>query len=519
MSRVAAYLVLVALCSSFALAQTHEDDKWIGRSVDGNDLFGYAASAFGNRVIVGAMPQDPGGAAHIYEKDASGAWAEVAMLTPADTSGNQGFGASVALFGDRALVGAPGTGGNTGCAYLFEREPSGAWIPRATFIASDRPLGAQFGTSVSIFGDRVVIGAPMRLAATGSAYVFERDLMGAWHETAILFSVPLIYLRMFGQSVSVFGSRIAVGSRNEGIVHIFEHGGGSSWQITGTFHERDQYSEFGEAVSLVGERVVIGACKEGFSQINGAVYVYALSSAGEWFQEARLVADPGIHSFFGASVSLTGSRVMIGAPGTPVGAEDEAGGAYLFERDANGVWERLARLEASDAVDGAYLGYSVALSAEHAIAGAVHDDERDRYAGAAYLFEAGLGRTYCQPQANSTGAPAVLSAVGNPSVSANKLALETWPIPAEAIGIFLFGTIPVNGPFRDGVRCVAGHILRSAPAVAESNILEWSVDLSSPPFAGSVVPGSTWYIQAWFRDSVDVGGFNTSSALAILFEN
>ncbi len=87
---------------------------------------------------------------------------EVAKLLASDKEADDRFGSSVAISGDRALVGAPfeDTGGSSaGAAYFFEPDGSGAWSEVAKVQASDKEADDQFGFSVAISGDRALVGA------------------------------------------------------------------------------------------------------------------------------------------------------------------------------------------------------------------------------------------------------------------------------------------------------------------------------------------------------------------------
>ena len=110
---------------------------------------------------------------------AGGGWFQQAKLTASDAAGGELFGSSVALDGDTAVVGAnfdSDAGFASGSAYVFVRS-SGAWSQQAKLTASAAAMGDQFGKSVSISGDTVVVGAngddTAAGADAGSAYVFD----------------------------------------------------------------------------------------------------------------------------------------------------------------------------------------------------------------------------------------------------------------------------------------------------------------------------------------------------------
>jgi len=133
---------------------------------------------------------------------ASAASAIGAKLLPRDASAQNVFGASIAVSGNTALVGATtangGPGAGTGAAYVFVKGPTGRWAQQAKLAASD-PAGTakeNFGFSVALDGDTAVIGAPNRGAflgdpfgQVGAAYVFQRSGT-RWSQQAILTLTP-----------------------------------------------------------------------------------------------------------------------------------------------------------------------------------------------------------------------------------------------------------------------------------------------------------------------------------------
>lgn len=125
------------VCAGIASAQGHELARFLAAGGKPEDSFGWAVSISADRILVGAKGDDDqgtrAGAAYLFERRPNGTWAEVTKLLASDGAQFADFGSSVSLSGDRALVGAPGDdrqGANSGSAYLFERQPSGAWTAR-----------------------------------------------------------------------------------------------------------------------------------------------------------------------------------------------------------------------------------------------------------------------------------------------------------------------------------------------------------------------------------------------------
>jgi hypothetical protein len=147
------------------------------------DLFGISTSVSGDTVVVGALKASNAGgtyagSAYVFVRTGT-AWSQQAHLLASDGAAGDLFGASVAVTGDTAVVGAgrddtPG-GIDAGSAYAFQR--SGVtWTERAPIVASGGAGGDIFGCSIAISGDTVVVGAIRDDNAggtdAGAAYVF-----------------------------------------------------------------------------------------------------------------------------------------------------------------------------------------------------------------------------------------------------------------------------------------------------------------------------------------------------------
>ena len=144
------------------------------------------------------------------------------------------------------------------------------------------------------------------------------------------------------------------------------------------------------------------------------------------------------------------------------------------------------------------------------------------YYDAFLLEEDPLGSSYCQSTYNSTGSPARIQAHGSARVEAGIFELEASPVPNQS-GLFFFSAVTNQIPFGNGFRCVGGaganvHRLPLTQGAGASLIHE--VDFDTPPAAQTLVAGSTWNFQAWFRDPMGGGaGFNLSDALTVTFSD
>jgi hypothetical protein len=149
------------------------------------------------------------------------------------------------------------------------------------------------------------------------------------------------------------------------------------------------YIEFGSWVAIEGDVIVIGA-QRGVAggTVGGAAYVFR-RQGNNWSEEAKLTAlDPAYHDFFGSSVSVQGDVVVVGAKeDDPNG--DGSGSAYVFRRDVTtGEWSQQQKLVASDGNAGDNFGRSVAVDGPRVLIGAWLADGDTGTTGAAYLYRA-----------------------------------------------------------------------------------------------------------------------------------
>ncbi|KAH8053980.1 hypothetical protein JL722_9142 [Aureococcus anophagefferens] len=247
------------------------------------------------------------GSAYIFKTSDGGAtWPQVAKLVAPDAEASDRFGYSVAVEGNLVVVGALQDDTYAGSAYAFLTSDGGAtWDQGEKFVADDRAAEDRFGTDVEISGDVVVVGAHTAHTAwrqpTGAAYVFRAtDGRAGWTQEAKLVASDVAANDLFGYAVSIneAGDVIAVGSFLDN-----DHG---SW--------------------------------------SGSAYVFRTTDGGAtWTQAAKLA--PGSENYrFGASLSISGNTLAVGA----YGSDTFTGRAYLFSTTDNGAsWTQDANLQGS----------------------------------------------------------------------------------------------------------------------------------------------------------------------------
>ena len=327
---------------NYAYIYSREGSGWV-QEFD-TTLVNGQASSFGLAIDgdVAVIGDPAGGAeikgvAYVYERQ-DGSWVQTAELSSPSLAFRPRFGYSVDVHDGRILVGAPDDGdvGVREGAVLVFQKTGGTWTQQARFTANDISFGDNFGFSVSLDGDRAVVGAVQdddQGEDSGSAYVFELQ-DEQWTQTAKLRPGANTAGALFGYAVALQGDRVAVGARDEtipgvpgvGAVHTFRQEGGA-WPLLERLTPTASV-QYGYDVHLGADRLVIGSV--------GGADVFGRSSSG-WTQEASPVhpdgptGSDGTSRFFGFSVAVSGQRMIVGAPGEDIPPGTDQGAAYLFD--------------------------------------------------------------------------------------------------------------------------------------------------------------------------------------------
>lgn len=427
----------------------NEVTKIVASDRGADDNFGCAV-AFSDYLIVGALFEDEdangannlaaAGSAYIYERTGfSGAWTQTQKIVASDRAFTDRFGEVVATYGNYAMVSALNedhdeNGGNNmlnaGSVYVYERGSNGTWTEVQKIVNSDRAVNDKFGQSISMYGDFAVISTTQEdedanggatLARAGSAYIFERNSSGTWVEVQKIVAGDRASGDEFGQSVSIFGDYILVGTsyddkdenggnieNDAGSAYLFKRDANGTWNQIQKFvaADRGEFDRFGYSVAVNNDFAMIGSHMDdedenGGNTINnsGSVYMFKNNGDGTWSQSQKLVASTREDDErIGFSVTMSGNLAIAGSQW---GDHDQSGGnmltnagsSYIYELDANGVWNETIKMTASDRDENDLFGTTVAVNGNEIVVGAYLEDEDDNGgntvsgAGSAYIFE------------------------------------------------------------------------------------------------------------------------------------
>jgi len=332
-------------------------------------------------------------------------WIQDAYLKASNGQANDFFGGSVSISGDIIAAGASSEDNSntaiqntdntnpvaddalaisSGAVYVFKRNATtGDWSQDAYLKATNAQAGDRFG-NVSISGDIIAAGASSEdnsntaiqntdntnpaadnalASMSGAVYVFKRNATtGDWSQDAYLKATNAGMYDGFGNSVSIAGDFIAVGS----------------------------FSEANSNTAIQNIDNALPAADNALALDSGAVYVFKRNATtGDWSQDAYLKAsNAGTSDFFGNPVSISGDFIAVGAKtednsntaiqntdNTNPVADDalalSSGAVYVFKRNAStGDWSQDAYLKASNAGTSDYFGKSVSISGDFIAVGA-----------------------------------------------------------------------------------------------------------------------------------------------------
>jgi hypothetical protein len=382
------------------------------------DLFGFSVAIEGDTLVVGAPYEDSNstgvngdqlnnlvensGALYVFTRNA-GIWTQSAYIKASNTGIDDHFGYSVGISADTIVTGARNENSNAtgingdqtdnsfqeaGAAYVFTRN-SGVWSQQAYLKASNTGNADNFGISIAISGDSILVGAYLESSnatgvdgdgiddsafASGAGYVFTR-LDDDWKQRAYLKAINTETGDLFGRSVSISNDLVAIGavgedsnaigvngdfnnnsSNGSGAVYIYQRSSGEDWKYHSYIKSsnNDIYDNFGVSVSVNNSKLVVGSDGEASNATglngnqfdneitgSGAAYVFNFNN-NNWMQQDYVKAsNTGFFNFFGYSVAISDKLLVVGAnqePSNSIGVyanqyndlASQAGAIYVF---------------------------------------------------------------------------------------------------------------------------------------------------------------------------------------------
>jgi hypothetical protein len=318
-----------------------ETQKLTASDGDAGDFFGFSAAIYGDAAIVGAYLDDDNGtksgSAYIYSFDGT-LWRETQKLTASDGDAGDFFGLAVSIDDNTAIVGAKSDDDpyfGSGSAYIFTFNGT-SWRETQKLTASDATAAGEFGQSVAIDGDKAIVGA-LDDQDRGSAYVFTFNGT-RWRETQKLKASDAARDDIFGFSVAISDNKAIVGAPGDddygaftGSAYIYAFDG-TRWREKQKLTASDAaFGSFGISVAIKGSTVIIGARTDDDNGGNsGSAYLYTFDGSS-WTETRKLLASDGtIGDDLGYTVAIGDDTAIVGAPGDDENGSS-SGSAYVFQ--------------------------------------------------------------------------------------------------------------------------------------------------------------------------------------------
>jgi hypothetical protein len=499
--------------------------------------FGRSLDIDGSWMVVGASfhqgplpPANPvtEGRVYVFHR-VGGIWLEDAVLTAPDSHLGDGFGWKVVLDTGRLFVGGIANnaqGERAGKVYQFERS-AGQWQLTHEILGSDTEAGDHFGASLAVDGDRLVVGAPLEgfghLLDWGKVYIFDFG-QGAWSQSDSFAPVGTDRNDWVGYTVALEGDRALVGSYaddtptvDSGSAWIYKLGP-NGWEASAQLipNDPEPYAHFSVSLMLKGARAFVGAHRAGQSGVSdegrGVIYVFEETSQG-WVQTERLA--PGFLNN-GAILGLDMALAADGSLWSGAAGYDQGRGAALQWSDATYLPRGTFVHEGLPVMSG--LGIAVAVDGDLVALGApVIGQAGPGQSGRVFLLDPQLGdrrRVLCDEQD-------LLWIDGSLNLSQDDLTLYAHGLPANQFGFIFYGGYSAPIPLQAGDLCVSGPRFRLPGFLTgATGDLFQTVDLSTAPAGfgpGQLQAGSTWSFQAWVREPASPNGSRFSAALELRF--
>lgn len=316
--------------------------KLYSNDADSNDNFGFTLSADMDYLIIGAPGDDEkgenSGAAYSFKLIDSN-YIQLQKISTDDLSEGDNFGISVSLdertFGTNYFIaGAPKkviNGVQSGAAYIFSRDSDNLFWTQNKKLAPFDTLHltqAEFGYSVSIWGQSVLIGAPGddSLETDAGAIYYLWMNLGEWLAKEKGISFSSFSGNRFGHCVKLTFEHAMVGEPgsdlNSGAAYLFKNTivYGLYFLKKITPNDRAQNDKFGFSLDIFDRiwgtvSVIASPWKRNNDSSQGAVYYFNSDYLGYTTQPFKVVPKDGfINELFGYDIAVAEDRVAVGAP-------------------------------------------------------------------------------------------------------------------------------------------------------------------------------------------------------------
>ncbi len=351
------------------------------------DRFGTSIAAYENILVIGARGPDSG-VVYVFERSESDWNLKTILKAPNSYPGDQ-FGNAVDIQDTTIIIAAKGED-ESGLVYIFSKKDStnnsdnsdntnntdNAWKFEALLKAPNEEAGDQFGESLAIHENRIVVGSTSEdcnsvLSVNGDNYFISDDNNSAKGSGAV-------YVYYKNDTEWIFEAYLKA-PNNEA-----EDGFGKSVDI---YQDTIVVGAWGEDSNRTSIETQVTITENNQAESSGAAYAYRLIE-GNWIFEAFIKASNASQGDgFGNSVSIYNNTLVIGARGEDGGQSNVfigtnyvddntasgAGAAYIFNRTAS-LWTQTAVLKSPNTTKGDAFGQSVSIYNNTIIIGSDQED-------------------------------------------------------------------------------------------------------------------------------------------------
>jgi hypothetical protein len=296
--------------------------------------FGYRIALDGDLLAIGdpnftADGNQDQGSVFIYERSGT-TWTLIETLTSPhnmtydDRGQSQYFGLSVSINQNTLAVGAGGKDNYSGAAYVYVYG-AGAWTLEERILGSG-VINEQLGASVAVNGDNLLIGVPYRDSTSGASTFVDSGMVEYWNRSGGSWSHPLNIV--INSNNALLGGSVAITTGGKALIGApgWTNGIGAVCPVTtdsGTFvgggcpysPDYQGSANFGADVSISGTKAVVGEPGKmvGGNTRQGRIHTYDLSSGFTLVRSSS--SNNGVAwDEFGTSVSIDGDTLVVGVP-------------------------------------------------------------------------------------------------------------------------------------------------------------------------------------------------------------
>jgi choice-of-anchor B domain-containing protein len=301
-------LVVGASSSGAAYVFTRDGGSWAQAArltpSDSLEGFGTSLALEGDRLVVSGASRRGTGGAVVFARQGDGSWTQTATLVGDDVRPGERFGVTVEMHGDHVFVGAPGKDGGSVYAFAHRSDApqDSAWTQTQSMTAPTS--GATgFGSSLAMAGERLLVGAPRAMRETGAVFTYRLQQGSgesgdaSWTQEGQLLPFDGTSGHSFGDAIAFDGSGVWVGASEAGnyagaLYRFTWNAEQEAWTGTERIGHDDAGKDTQLGASLAATENLVATGLSGADYGAGRLAVYTRSEDGStWTASPALAPD------------------------------------------------------------------------------------------------------------------------------------------------------------------------------------------------------------------------------------